>query len=99
MAENLINVDPQARQAFGDKLNDFETNMKSVLASMKSRLDTASDVLADPGSQFYITEGKNLVEELEKLLDGSLSECGTSQKIKGKAQQELMDNFRNKMRK
>lgn len=97
MADNLINVDPQARLAFGEKLNEFEANMKAVVASMKSRLDTAAGVLADPGSQHYIAEGKNLVEELEKLLDGSLSECGTAQKSKAQAQLDLMESFAGKL--
>ena len=97
MPDNTINVDPYERLKFAEKLITFEEDMKIAVQSIKSRLDTASGVLQDPGSQFFISEGNNLVESLEKLLSGSLSESGAEQKGKALKQIELMEGFAGKM--
>ncbi len=97
MSDNTINVNPHERQKFAKKLIAFEEDMKNALQSMKNRLETASGLLTDAGSQFYIAEGRNLVEELEQLMNGNLSDTGAKHLGKALAQQELMDSFAGKM--
>ena len=97
MSDNMINVNPHERQKFAQKLIDFEEDMKNVLQSMKNRLDTASGLLRDEGSQFYIAEANNMVEELEQLMNGSLSDIGGEHLGKALKQQELKDRFAGQM--
>ena len=93
MADDKINVDPQQRLAFAKKLLSFEEQMKTTVQQLKTRLETASGHLQDPGSAHYIAEGLNLVDELEKLLDGGITQIGTEQAGKATAQIQLMDSF------
>lgn len=99
MPDNFIDVDPYERKKFGEKLITFEEEMKAAVQGVKNRLELAEGVLQDPGSKFYISEGLNLVAELEALLDGGLTETGTAHAGKAKTQIALMEEFSGKMSK
>ena len=97
MSDNMVNVDPQERLKFAQKLVDFETDMKAAIQSLKNRLDQAAGQLEDPGSKYYLAEANILVEELEALFNGSISDVGNTHKGKAQAQIQLMDDFTGKM--
>ncbi len=97
MSDNVINVNPQERLKFAEKMIAFETDMKAAVKSMKGRLNTAEGHLQDPGSKHYIAEGKLLIEAIEKQLNGTVSESGAEQKGKALDQIKLMDAFAGKM--
>ena len=97
MSNNIINVDPYEREKFGKKLVDFEEMMKAAVLSVEKRLDEADGHLQDPGSKFYIAEGRNLVEELKALLDGGISDAGNGHAGKAREQIQLMEDFSGKM--
>ena len=99
MPSDLIHVDPYQRKKFGEALVDYETNMKNVVLSLKNRLSEAEGILKDPGSKHYIAETRNLVEALEKLLDGGITECGTGHVTKAQQQIALLENFGSNMNK
>lgn len=93
MPDDKINVDPQQRLKFAKSLLSFEEDMKNAVQSLKTRLQTASGHLQDPGSAHYIAEGLNLVDELEGLLDGGITQVGTEQAGKAATQIQLMESF------
>ncbi len=93
MPDDMINVDPKERLEFSKKLVNYETYLKAAVVRIKTRLETASGHLQDPGSVHYIAEGMNLVAELEALLDGGMTQIGTEQAVKAKKQIELMESF------
>ena len=97
MSDNMINVDPRERLLFAQKLVNFETDMKAAIKSLKDRLNDAAGQLEDPGSKHYIAESRILVEELEALFDGSITDVGNTHKGKAQAQIQLMDDFAGKM--
>ena len=93
MSSDLIHVDPYQRKKIGEALVDYETNMKNVVISLKNRLSEAEGILKDPGSKYYIAEARNMAEALEKLLDGGITECGTTHVTKALQQIDLLENF------
>ena len=98
MPNDLINVDPYYRKKVGESLISYEEKMKNVVQSLKNRLSEASGHLQDPGSKHYIAEAQNLVEALEKILDGGITECGTNHKNKALQQIALMEQFGSSMK-
>ena len=93
MADDKINVDPGQRLKFARSLISYEEEMKAAVLAIKERLNTASGHLQDPGSVHYIAEGLNLVEELESLLDGGITQIGTEHAGKAMTQIQLMESF------
>ena len=98
MPNDLINVDPYMRRKVGQSLIDYEADMKNILQSLKNRLLTASGFLYDPGSKHYIAEALNMVEEIEKLMDGGMTDCGTEHRNKAQMQIALMEQFGSAMK-
>ena len=98
MPNDLIHVDPYYRKTMGEKLIAYEAEMKRALQSLKNRLSEAAGHLQDPGSKHYIAEAQNMVEELEKLMDGGITECGTMHKTKALQQIALMEQFTSNMK-
>lgn len=97
MPDNMINVDPRERLKFGEKLIAFEEQMKAAAQSVRNRLNEAEGHLQDPGSKFYIAEGINLVDSIEALLDGGITEAGAVHKGKALDQIRLMEEFAGKL--
>ena len=94
MSEGMINLNTEELRNFGSKLISIEEDMKTICISMKKHVTDAGGQLMDENNKFLFEEVHNMIEELEKLLDGGISEIGQSQISKADAINNALEEMK-----
>lgn len=82
MSEEMINQSPYQRLEFAKKMISKEEELQKIVHRMEQHLDEAQSVLPDEKSQEAIAIMKDMISELKKNLDGSITEIAMKESAK-----------------